>query len=304
MGDFAVLDPLLRPGDRGDRPRLDVTCRCLRWALGGVEADRALRHRGAEGAIPAADGQRPAARDYGPHRARRWIRPAGHAHGRRTGRRRLRDQRLEDVDHQRPHVRGGRVALQDRPGGATCAQRASRSCSSRRSPGFTVSTRTCPGSATRGSNSCDFHFDDCHVPADAFLGSVEGHGFAQMMTGLETGRIQVAGRAIGVARAAFDDAVRYAQEREAFGVADLATPVGRQPAGRHGHLDHGRPATQLPRRRLHGLEVRRADMEAGMAKLFCSEMAAKVVPRRDPRPRRPRLLHGIRRRALLPRRRR
>ena len=58
-----------------------------------------------------------------------------------------------------------------------------------------------------------------------------------MMTGLETGRIQVAGRAIGVARAAFDDALRYAQERQAFGVpiwqhqsvgnmlADMATQI-------------------------------------------------------------------------------
>jgi alkylation response protein AidB-like acyl-CoA dehydrogenase len=50
------------------------------------------------------------------------------------------------------------------------------------------------------------------------LGGVAGRGFAQMMKGLETGRIQVASRALGVTRAAFDDALWYAQDREAFGV--------------------------------------------------------------------------------------
>jgi alkylation response protein AidB-like acyl-CoA dehydrogenase len=50
------------------------------------------------------------------------------------------------------------------------------------------------------------------------LGAEPGHGFAQMMKGLEIGRIQVAARAVGVAQAAFDDALRYAQQRESFGV--------------------------------------------------------------------------------------
>ncbi len=67
--------------------------------------------------------------------------------------------------------------------------------------GFTVS-RDLPKLGYKGVESCELHFDDCRVPADALLGGAEGHGFAQMMTGLETGRIQVAGRAIGVARAA------------------------------------------------------------------------------------------------------
>src|SRR5262245_16629065 len=140
--------------------------------------------------------------------------------------------------------------------------------------GFTVS-RDLPKLGYKGVESCELHFDDCHVPADALLGGLEGRGFVQMMTGLETGRIQVAGRAIGVARAAFDDALRYAQDRIAFGVpiwqhqsvgnmlADMATQIT---AGQQMNyyaadsLDSGG----------------RADMEAGMAKLFCSEMAAKV----------------------------
>ena len=65
--------------------------------------------------------------------------------------------------------------------------------------------------------SCELSFADYHAPADALLGGVPGRGFAQMMKGLEIGRIQVASRAVGVAQAAFDDALRYAQQRESFG---------------------------------------------------------------------------------------
>ena len=114
------------------------------------------------------------------------------------------------------------------------------------------------------------------MPAEAVLGTEPGKGFGQMMTGLEVGRIQVAGRAIGVARAAFDDALRYAQERETFGkqiwehqsvgnlLADMSTNIA---------------AAQFLN--LHAAEVydsgARADLEAGQSKLFASEMAAKVT---------------------------
>src|SRR3954453_9560025 len=84
-------------------------------------------------------------------------------------------------------------------------------------PGLTVS-RDLPKLGYKGVESCELSFTDLRVPADALLGGVEGEGFAQMMKGLETGRIQVASRALGVGRAAFDDALRYAQERESFGV--------------------------------------------------------------------------------------
>lgn len=142
-------------------------------------------------------------------------------------------------------------------------------------PGFTVS-RDLPKLGYKGVESCELHFDDCHVPGDALLCGIEGKGFGQMMVGLETGRIQVAGRAIGVARAAFDDALRYAQDRHAFGVpiwqhqsvgnllADMATQIT--------------AAQQLNYLAADCIDSgRRADMEAGMAKLFCSEMAAKVT---------------------------
>jgi alkylation response protein AidB-like acyl-CoA dehydrogenase len=123
--------------------------------------------------------------------------------------------------------------------------------------------------------SCELHFDDCHVPADALLGGVAGKGFGQMMTGLETGRIQVAGRAIGVARAAFDDALRYAQDRRAFGV-----PIWQHQSVGNLLADMATQITAAQQLNYHAADCldsrRRADMEAGMAKLFCSEMAAKV----------------------------
>ncbi|HEX2808571.1 MAG TPA: acyl-CoA dehydrogenase family protein, partial [Kineosporiaceae bacterium] len=83
-------------------------------------------------------------------------------------------------------------------------------------PGFTVS-RSLPKLGYKGVESCELAFDDCRVPVGNLLGGVEGQGFAQMMKGLELGRIQVASRAVGVATAAFADAFRYAQQREAFG---------------------------------------------------------------------------------------
>jgi len=143
------------------------------------------------------------------------------------------------------------------------------------SPGFTVS-RDLPKLGYKGVESCELHFDDCHVPSDVLLGGVEGSGFAQMMAGLETGRIQVAGRAIGVARAAFDDALRYAQDRYTFG-----KPIWQHQSVGNLLADMATQITAAQQLNYHAADCidsgRRADMEAGMAKLFCSEMAAKVT---------------------------
>jgi alkylation response protein AidB-like acyl-CoA dehydrogenase len=141
--------------------------------------------------------------------------------------------------------------------------------------GMTVS-RDLPKLGYKGVESCEVSFDGLRVPADAVLGGVEGRGFAQMMQGLETGRIQVAARALGVGQAAFDDALRYAQERETFGkpiwrhqsvgnlLADMATT-----------LTAARELTLLAARRIDSGE--RADLEAGMAKLFASETAMNIA---------------------------
>src|SRR6202167_6591565 len=82
--------------------------------------------------------------------------------------------------------------------------------------GFSVS-RDLPKLGYKGVESCELTFTDFRVPAADLLGETEGEGFAQMMRGLEIGRIQVASRALGVARAALEDSLRYAQQRTSFG---------------------------------------------------------------------------------------
>src|SRR5579875_1665059 len=103
-------------------------------------------------------------------------------------------------------------------------------------PGLSVS-RDLPKLGYKGVESCELRFDDYRVPASAILGGIAGRGFGQMMKGLETGRIQVAARALGVATAALEDALGYAQQRESFGrpiwkhqsvgnyLADMATKL-------------------------------------------------------------------------------
>src|SRR5699024_155570 len=76
-------------------------------------------------------------------------------------------------------------------------------------PGLEVS-RDLPKLGYKGVESCELSFSDHRTSTDNLLGGVEGRGFAQMMKGLETGRIQVASRALGVGQAALDDALAYA----------------------------------------------------------------------------------------------
>jgi alkylation response protein AidB-like acyl-CoA dehydrogenase len=141
--------------------------------------------------------------------------------------------------------------------------------------GLTIS-RDLPKLGYKGVESCELVFEDLRVPADALLGTVEGKGFAQMMRGLEVGRLQVAARALGVGRAALEDSLRYAQQRESFGkpiwrhqsvgnyLADMATT-----------LTAARQLTLYAARRSEAGE--RADLEAGMAKLYASEAAMGIA---------------------------
>jgi alkylation response protein AidB-like acyl-CoA dehydrogenase len=142
-------------------------------------------------------------------------------------------------------------------------------------PGLVVS-RDLPKLGYKGVESCELSFAGYLAPADAVLGGEPGQGFAQMMKGLEIGRIQVASRAVGVAQAAFDDALRYARDREAFGqpiwkhqqigayLADMATK-----------LTASRQLVRFAAERYDAGE--RCDMEAGMAKLFASEAAMEIA---------------------------
>ena len=141
--------------------------------------------------------------------------------------------------------------------------------------GLTVS-RDLPKLGYKGVESCELSFDDCRVPADAILGGHPGKGFAQMMKGLETGRIQVASRALGVATAAFEDALRYAQERKSFGQPIWKhQSVGNYLADMATKLTAARQLTRYAAEKYDSGE--RADMEAGMAKLFASEVAMEIA---------------------------
>jgi alkylation response protein AidB-like acyl-CoA dehydrogenase len=142
-------------------------------------------------------------------------------------------------------------------------------------PGFSVS-RDLPKLGYKGVESCELSFDDFRVPADALLGEEEGEGFAQMMRGLEIGRIQVAARALGVARAALEDSLRYAQERESFGKPIWQhQSVGNYLADMGTKLTAARQLVMYAARRYDSGQ--RADMEAGMAKLFASETAMEIA---------------------------
>jgi alkylation response protein AidB-like acyl-CoA dehydrogenase len=128
----------------------------------------------------------------------------------------------------------------------------------------------------KGVDTAELVFEDVRVPAAHLLGGVEGEGFKQAMSGLEVGRINVAARAVGIAQAAFNDAIRYAQQRVTFGkpiaqhqaiqlkLADMATKIE---AAR----------LLLQKAALKKDQGERCDLEAGMAKLFASEICQEVT---------------------------
>ncbi len=142
-------------------------------------------------------------------------------------------------------------------------------------PGLTVS-RDLPKLGYKGVESCELAFDNYRLPASAILGGQTGRGFGQMMKGLETGRIQVASRALGVAAAALEDALAYAQERQSFG-----QQIWKHQAVGHYLADMATKLTAARQLTLHAAERydsgERADMEAGMAKLFASEVAMEIA---------------------------
>jgi alkylation response protein AidB-like acyl-CoA dehydrogenase len=128
----------------------------------------------------------------------------------------------------------------------------------------------------KGIDTCEVLFEDLEVPAANLIGGREGEGFKQVMSALEVGRINVAARAVGVGQAAFDSAIRYAQQRSAFG-----KPVAQHQAVQLMLADMG---TRLQAAKLMVENAaqkkdagERCDVEAGMAKLFASEACAKMT---------------------------
>jgi isovaleryl-CoA dehydrogenase len=142
-------------------------------------------------------------------------------------------------------------------------------------PGFEIS-RDLPKLGYKGVESCELSFVDFRTPTSSLLGEQEGHGFAQMMRGLEIGRIQVACRALGVGRAALEDSLAYSQTRETFGKPIWQhQSVGNYLADMATSLTAARQLVMYAARRYESGQ--RADLEAGMAKLFASETAMKIA---------------------------
>ena len=138
-------------------------------------------------------------------------------------------------------------------------------------PGFNVS-RKLEKLGYKGIDTAELVFEDYFVAADRLIGGEEGFGLKQVLSGLELGRINVAARGVGIAQATLDESVKYSQMRKTFGkpicqhqaiqlrLADMATRV---------------QASRLLTERAAEAYQRgdRADMEAGMAKLFATESA-------------------------------
>jgi alkylation response protein AidB-like acyl-CoA dehydrogenase len=142
------------------------------------------------------------------------------------------------------------------------------------SPGFTVS-KDIPKLGYKGTESCELTLEQVRVPVENLLGGVEGRGMQQVLSALETGRINIAARAVGIAQIAFERAAAYSKEREAFG-----KPIGEFQAIQ---LKLADMVTEITAARLLTYWAaakmdrgERADTESGMAKLFASEVAIKV----------------------------
>ena len=128
----------------------------------------------------------------------------------------------------------------------------------------------------KGVETVEMTFNDYKIPATALLGTEEGQGFRQVLDGIELGRVNVAARAVGVATRAFEEAIRYAQERKAFGKA-IAEHQAIQI-----HLAEMGTTLEAARLMLFSAAAKksageRSDLEAGMAKLFASEACNEIV---------------------------
>ncbi|HEX9377917.1 MAG TPA: acyl-CoA dehydrogenase family protein [Actinomycetota bacterium] len=126
-----------------------------------------------------------------------------------------------------------------------------------------------------GVETTELVFEDHRVPAENLLGS-EGEGFRYIMDGIEVGRVNVSARAVGLATRAFEEAIEYAQQRVAFG----------KPIAQHQMIQEklAHMGTLLEASRLMLLQAakkksagERSDLEAGMAKYFCTEACHEIV---------------------------
>jgi len=127
----------------------------------------------------------------------------------------------------------------------------------------------------KGCPTAELRFDDMHIPADRRIGE-EGEGFVQALKTLNGGRITIAARGVGIARAALDEARSYATDREQFG-----QPIGEFQAIKHklADMDTKLQAAKLLMHKAADLKIRNESYvkEAAQAKLYASEISREVA---------------------------
>jgi alkylation response protein AidB-like acyl-CoA dehydrogenase len=138
-------------------------------------------------------------------------------------------------------------------------------------PGFTIG-KDIPKMGYKGPESCEVILDEVRVPVEQLLGGVEGRGMQQVLSALETGRLNIAARSVGIAARAYEEAVNYAKSRMAFGksisefqaiqlkIADMATD-----------LQAARLLTYWAASEAD--QGKRVDLQTAQAKVFASEVA-------------------------------
>ena len=128
----------------------------------------------------------------------------------------------------------------------------------------------------KGVETTEMTFSDHRVPASQLLGTEEGQGFRQVLDGIELGRVNVAARAVGVSTRAFEEAIKYSQERKAFG-----KPIAQHQAIQMHLAEMGTTLEAAKLMLISAAEKKsageRSDLEAGMAKLFASEACHEIV---------------------------
>ncbi|MBI4640429.1 MAG: acyl-CoA dehydrogenase family protein [Candidatus Tectomicrobia bacterium] len=127
-----------------------------------------------------------------------------------------------------------------------------------------------------GMKSFSLSFEDCYVPKANLIGEEENKGFYQLMASYESARIQTAARGVGVAQAAFEAALKYSKERVQFG-----QPISNFQAIRFKLADMAIEIEAARQLLYYVCSLKnkgiRCDLEAGMAKIFSSEMAERVT---------------------------
>ncbi len=127
----------------------------------------------------------------------------------------------------------------------------------------------------KGVETTEMTFSDFRIPRSSLLGDEEGKGFSQVLDAIEVGRVNVAARAVGVATRAFEEAIRYSQERKAFG-----KPISQHQAVQI-HLAEMATTLEAAKLMLYSAAEKkssgaRSDLDAAMAKLFASEACHEI----------------------------